>query len=101
MMLLLSIFGLTSLVLGGTGLYGVMSYTVARQTKDIGVRMALGAQRGDVLRMVLQGAATLVIVGMILGVAGSLALAQLLRSLLFEVAPRNPLPQSWRCAAYC
>ncbi|HEY5254952.1 MAG TPA: ABC transporter permease [Acidobacteriaceae bacterium] len=91
MMLLLSIFGLTSLVLGGAGLYGVMSYTVARQTKDIGVRMALGAQRGDILRMVLQGAGFLVIAGMILGIAGSLAVAQLLRSLLFEVAPRSPL----------
>lgn len=91
MMLLLSIFGLTSLVLGGTGLYGVMSYTVARQTKDIGVRMALGARRVDILRMVLRAAGTLVIAGMILGVAGSLAVAQLLRSLLFEVAPRNPL----------
>ena len=59
MMLLLSIFGLTSLVLGGAGLYGVMSYTVARQTKDIGVRMALGAQRGDIVRMVLRKAGTL------------------------------------------
>ena len=90
-MLLLSLFALISLVLGGAGLYGVMSYTVARQTKDIGVRMALGAQRGDILRMVLQAAGTLVIAGMILGVASSLAVAQLLRTLLFEVAPRSPL----------
>ena len=90
-MLLLSLFALISLVLGGAGLYGVMSYTVARQTKDIGVRMALGAQRGDILRMVLQAAGTLVIAGMILGVASSLAVAQLLRTLLFGVAPRSPL----------
>ena len=89
MMMLLSIFGLTSLVLGGAGLYGVMSYTVARQTKDIGVRMALGAQRDDILRMVLLEAGMLVVVGMVFGIAASLAGAQLLRSLLFGVAPRD------------
>ncbi len=98
MMLLLSIFGLTSLALGGAGLYGVMSYTVARQTKDIGVRMALGAQRGSIVRMVLRKAGTLVAIGMILGVAASLAAAQLLRSLLFEVGPRNPLTIAAMCA---
>jgi len=98
MMLLLSIFGLTSLVLGGAGLYGVMSYTVARQTKEIGVRMALGAQRGDILLMVLREAGMLVGVGMILGIAASLAVAQMLRSLLFEVGPRNPLTIVAMCA---
>jgi predicted permease len=90
MMLLLAIFGLTSLVLGGAGLYGVMSYTVARQSKEIGVRMALGAQRVDILRMVLRDASILVIFGMIIGIAASLAGAQLLRSLLFGIAPRDP-----------
>ena len=98
MMLLLSIFGLTSLVLGGAGLYGVMSYTVARQTKEIGVRMALGAQRGDILLMVLREAGMLVGVGMILGIAASLAVALMLRSLLFEVGPRNPLTIVAMCA---
>ena len=68
-----------------------MSYTVARQTKDIGVRMALGAQRGDILHWRWQADGTLVIAGMILGVASSLAVAQLLRTLLFGVAPRSPL----------
>jgi predicted permease len=91
MMLLLSIFGLTSLVLGGAGLYGVMSYTVARQSKDIGVRRALGAQRSDILYMVLQEAGVLVVVGIALGIAASLAGAQVLDSFLFGVAPRNPL----------
>jgi predicted permease len=90
MMLLLSIFGLASLVLGGAGLYGVMSYTVARQSKDIGVCMALGAQRGDILRMVLREAGILMIVGVVIGIAASLAEAQIMRSLLFGVAPRNP-----------
>ena len=97
MMLLLAIFGLTSLVLGGAGLYGVMSYTVARQTKEIGVRMALGAQRGNILRMVLREAGILVIAGMVIGIAASLAGAQLLRSLLFGVAPRDPLTLAAMC----
>jgi predicted permease len=96
-MLLLSVFGLISLVLGGAGLYGVMSYTVARQTKEIGVRMALGAQRGNILRMVLREAGTLVIAGMVIGIAASLAGAQLLRSLLFGIAPRDPLPLIAMC----
>jgi len=90
-MLLLCAFGLISLVLGGAGLYGVMSYTVARRTNEIGIRMALGAQRGDILRMVLQEAGLLVVIGMVLGIAASLAGARVLRSLLFGVAPRNPL----------
>jgi predicted permease len=96
-MLLLSVFGLISLVLGGAGLYGVMSYTVARQTKEIGVRMALGAQRGNILRMVLREAGTLVIAGMVIGIAASLAGAQLLRSLLFGIAPRDPHPLIAMC----
>jgi predicted permease len=90
-MILLSGFGLISLILGAAGLYGVLSYTVARQTKEIGVRMAVGAQRGDILRMVLREAGLLVGLGLILGVAASLAGAQLLRSLIFGVAPRDPV----------
>jgi predicted permease len=90
-MLLVCAFGFIALTLGGTGLYGVMSYTVARQTKEIGVRMALGAQRGDVLRTVLREASFLVGAGLIIGIATSFAGAQLLRSLLFGVAPRDPI----------
>jgi predicted permease len=90
-MILLCGFGLISLVLGAAGLYGVMSYTVARQTKEIGVRMALGAARSDVTRMVLQDAAVLVGIGLAMGIAAALAGARILSSLLFGVAPRDPL----------
>jgi hypothetical protein len=78
-MLLLSAFGLIALALGAAGLYGVMSYTVARQTKEIGVRMALGAQRGQILTMVLREASLLVVAGLVIGIAASIAGAQLLR----------------------
>ena len=90
-MLLLSIFGLISLVLGAAGLYGVMSYNVARQTKDIGIRMALGAQRRNIARMVLREAALLIGGGLAIGITVSIAGAQVLRSLLFGVAPRDPI----------
>ncbi len=88
-MLLVSGFGIIALLLGGAGLYGVMSYTVARQTKEIGVRMALGAQRGDILGMVLREAGLLVGIGLLVGVAAALAGGRLLSSILFGVAPRD------------
>jgi predicted permease len=89
-MILLSGFGLISLVLGTAGLYGVMSYTVARQTKEIGVRMAVGAERRDIALMVLREAGVLVIMGLAAGVAVTLAGARLLQSLVFGIAPRDP-----------
>jgi predicted permease len=90
-MLLFSVFGAISLALGAAGLYGVVSYGVARQTKEIGIRMALGAQPGNILRMVLREAALLVGCGVAAGIAASVAGAQLLRNLLFGVAPRDPI----------
>jgi len=90
-MLLLSIFGLISLVLGAAGLYGVMSYTVARQTKEIGIRMALGARPGDISQMVLREAFFLVGCGLTVGIIVSVAGAHLLRSLLFGVTPHDPI----------
>jgi len=90
-MILLGGFGLISLVLGAAGLYGVMSYTVARQTREIGVRMALGAERGDIARMVLRDASVLLGIGLSIGVATALAGSQLLSSLLFGVKPHDPL----------
>lgn len=96
-MILLGCFGLISLLMGGAGLYGVMSYTVARRTKEIGVRMAIGATRAGILRMVLREAGLLVGAGLAVGLAASLAGAQLLRSLLFGIAPRDPLTLAAMC----
>jgi predicted permease len=96
-MMLLGCFGLISLFIGAAGLYGVMSYTVARRTKEVGLRLAVGADRGDILRMVLREAGLLVGLGLMVGFAASLAGAQLLRSLLFGVAPRDPLTLVFMC----
>ena len=96
-MILLSAFGLISLVLGAAGLYGVLSFAVARQTKEIGVRMAVGAQRGDIIRMVLRDAGKLILLGLVAGVIGALAGAQLLQSMVFGIAPRDPLTLACMC----
>jgi predicted permease len=96
-MILLSGFGLISLLLGAAGLYGVLSYTVARQTKEIGVRMAIGAQRGDILWMVLREAGLLIGIGLVVGIGVSLAGGHLLQSLVFDIAPRNPATLASMC----
>jgi ABC-type antimicrobial peptide transport system permease subunit len=83
--------------MGGAGLYGVMSYSVARRTKEIGVRMAIGARRADILRMMLGEAGLLVGLGLTIGLAASLAGAQILRSLLCGIAPRDPLTIAAMC----
>jgi putative ABC transport system permease protein len=79
-----------ALVLAVIGIYGVVSYTVTQRTQEIGVRMALGATGRDVVRMVVGQAATLVGVGIAAGIAASLALGSTLRSLLYQVSPRDP-----------
>jgi predicted permease len=89
-MILLGCFGLISLLMGTAGLYGVMSYTVARRTREIGVRMAIGASRANILRMVLREAGLLVVLGLTAGLAASLLAAQFMRSLLFAVSPYDP-----------
>jgi putative ABC transport system permease protein len=73
------------------GIYGVLSYTVKQQTNEIGIRMALGAQRTDVLRLVLRHGMKLALVGIAIGIAASLALTRLMASLLFEIKPADPL----------
>jgi len=73
-----------ALVLAGIGIYGVLSYSVAQRTREIGVRMALGASRGDILRLVAGQAGIFAAIGLVAGMAAALAGARLMRGLLFE-----------------
>jgi putative ABC transport system permease protein len=82
-------FGLLALVLASTGLYSVMSYAVSRRTREIGIRMAIGAQVGDMLKLVISEGMILVIIGTSIGLAGALALSGLLSSLLFGISATN------------
>jgi predicted permease len=88
---LASFFGLLALLLACIGLYGVMSYGVARRTNEIGIRMALGSRATGVLWLVLREALTLVVIGLVLGVIASLALTKTAASLLYELRPNDPL----------
>jgi putative ABC transport system permease protein len=84
-------FAAIALILAAIGIYGMIAYTVASRTHEIGIRMALGAQRGSVLRLVLKRGLLLAVGGTVLGLAGSLALTRLLSSVLYSVRPHDPL----------
>jgi predicted permease len=88
---LLSFFGLLALTLVCAGLYGVMSYTVAQRTHEIGVRMSLGAQRGAILWMVLRESLLLVLTGSMIGLLTALAVGHLITKMLYRVSPTDPL----------
>ena len=84
-------FAALALLLAAVGIYAVLSYSVARRTHEIGVRLALGASRRNVLRLVLAQGLRLTLLGIIFGVAGALVLTRMLQTLLYEVAPTDPL----------
>ncbi len=90
-MTMLAIAAGIALLLGSIGIYGVISYVVSLRTQEIGIRMALGASRRDVSRMVLRYGMGVVLTGILLGLVGSVALTRLLHSFLFEVSPLDPL----------
>jgi putative ABC transport system permease protein len=89
-MLLLALFAVLALVLAAVGIYGLLAYSVSQRTHEIGVRLAIGAQPRDLLRLVLRDGAKLTLLGIAIGVISALALTHLMASLLFEVTPTDP-----------
>src|SRR6266487_426845 len=90
-LLLVGVFALVAMILVAVGLYGVTSYAVAQRTRELGIRLALGAQPGDVLRIVLGQGARLAAAGLAIGIVVSLALTRVMATLLFGVGARDPM----------
>ena len=84
-------FGVLASLLASIGLCGVLGYQIVRRRSEIGIRLALGATRGQIIQLVLKEAALLVFVGLVIGLLGSLAMAQTAASLLFGISARDPL----------
>jgi ABC-type antimicrobial peptide transport system permease subunit len=90
-MMLTSMFAGVALLLGAVGLYGVVNYSVARRTREVGLRMALGAMRTDVMRWVFWTGMKPVAIGLLAGLGGAVAIARAARSLLFGITPADPV----------
>ena len=89
-LMLIGVFASTALLLGGAGIYGVTAYWVAQRTREIGIRIALGAGQRTVMKLVMRQALVLAVAGIAAGVAGASALTRFLRSLLYDVRPIDP-----------
>ena len=88
---LLGVFVAVALILAMVGIYGVMSYSITQRTHEIGIRLALGAQTSDVLKLVVGHSMALAFVGVVIGLAASFALTQVMSQLLFGIKPTDPL----------
>jgi ABC-type antimicrobial peptide transport system permease subunit len=96
-LVMLAMAGGMALLLGIAGIYGVISYSVSQRTREIGIRMALGAQRAEVTRMFVRYGLSLAAIGIVCGLVAAVALARLMASLLFEVSPMDPLTYAFVC----
>src|SRR5262249_4796521 len=91
LLLLVGLFAAAALALAAVGIYGVVAFSVARRTQEIGIRMALGAERSDVLRLIVGEGAQLAVVGVAIGIGASFAITRLLSSLLFGISATDPI----------
>jgi putative ABC transport system permease protein len=90
-LILVGVFSALALFLASIGIYGVISYSVAQRTREIGIRMALGANQRQILTMILGGGTKLAALGIVIGAAGALGLTRFIRSFLYGVSPSDPL----------
>ncbi len=94
-MLLLAVFSAIALLLAAVGLYGVIAYSVAQRTQEVGIRRALGADQSDILRLVLRQALRLTLAGVAIGMGGALAFTRVMKTLLFETSTTDPATFIW------
>lgn len=100
MMLLISVFSATALILALVGIYGLIAYSVAQRTQELGIRMALGASRGAVLGLVIGSGLKLASAGILIGMAASIALTRLMTSLLYQTSATDPVTFAGSAAVF-